>query len=742
LTTMAAARADASRQLIRLVILKLDQCGNEYGVAPCTASGGRCAYTWPTCKDTANYTQSTYNYKFTNRGAPSLLGALPLLLKFDPLGSRILQDKFEVSAGEWRLKFAPDTAAPLVCVNKTTSEADVGSFWPNLIARNPNYQGRMIKVYEGYAGVLEADFELMFSGTIENITVSRDGAEIMARDLLYKAKEAKLPAKIDESNTVYVTLAIGGATLEVVDAAGFLDASAKHPRIIKIESEYITYTGRNTTLNTLTGLGRGAYGTSAAQHVAGLAIAQVLAYGNAAFTAGIAPDLILYDLLYLSGIGAGYWEVADDGCVLNEALDNSETAFDVTGGNYLPDAGVIRIDDEWCAYTTRTDTLLSGIVRGVWGTTAVAHDTAAIVYISTCSSEVNRWHAGATFRRKVEKETSIGELVKTLAADNMADVFVNESGKIAFSIQAPPVIGTDVSALTRDDHWRNSRKVNFYDESRCTRVYLFHSAPLPDPGETPENYGALRVYYDADAEAAVNYGKAQIKTRYCPWIYQAAEANWLAVKLFNRYKKACPILTFSLETYYASIRLGDLLRLIVPEIVGETGAAVSKLYKVTCRDPKEDNEIVVEATDTGYGDDRYGLIAPAMGTLVTAIDNDDTFIYIEVGDTVGIGGSGRLTAADFRTGGQIRIGDEKITIGEIYDDVVWPLSTPKVALLTCVRGALGTTPDSHEVGDQVLILYSGASDDFRRRYAFIGDSDNLLDSDGDGTADEAGYVIF
>lgn len=731
MATVATSRAAFNRQPIWLVKLILDQCANEYGSSPCTASGGSCHYTWISCEDTANYDQSSVTLSFINRGAPHLSGCLPLLIGFTPFSTKITQDKFEVSRGEMRFRFAADTAAPFSAMNKTTSPADTGSFWPNLLARNPNYQGRICELYEGYAGVAAADFSLVYRGTIEDWKVSADGAEIMSRDLLYGCKDVKAPASIDDDNVVTDDpLTSVATTVNVTDGTEFLTASAAHPRAVKIEDEYIIYTGTGAT--TLTGCTRGAYGSTAAAHVAGSAVAQVLAFYTSTKAAGWGADWILAELLYLGGVSADYWMTVDVEVTLDGALNNSATAIPVTNGSALPDTGVGKIDLEWIKWTANSGTSLTA-VRGMYGSTAAAHDTATALEPMSATNEQSLWHFGALYGRIVENETNISELIGTLAQDCMADVFMNEDGLVEFSVQAPPFVDESVLTLTHADHWRGTRKVDQHEESRSTRVYVYHSAAAPDPGTDAGNYGGPSAYIGADLEAAANYGKARRRLLFCPWIYRDAEANWLSSSIYTRYQRACPVVTFSLEIYHAALKVGDLVRMTIPEVVDVDGVAVTRTYKVIRREWRPDrlNEILIEAADTGFGDSRFGLICPAMPVLDEDLDDSETEIDLDVAAT-------EITAADFAAGGQVRIGDEKITIGSVSDE-----AGDVVRLSGCTRGALSTAAATHTTGDQVLMLYSGAATAFRARYVFIGAATtNLLDGDGDGVGDTDGYLFW
>lgn len=65
---------------------------------------------------------------------------------------------------------------------------------------------------------------------------------------------------------------------------------------------------------------------------------------------------------------------------LNEALNNSDTSFDVTGGLAAQVGSIVRIDEEDMLVTAATDTLLT-VSRGFRGTSNVSHDNASTIHV-------------------------------------------------------------------------------------------------------------------------------------------------------------------------------------------------------------------------------------------------------------------------------------------------------------------------------------------------------------------------
>lgn len=102
---------------------------------------------------------------------------------------------------------------------------------------------------------------------------------------------------------------------------------------VAIDQELINYTG--TTATTITGLTRGAGGSTAAAHTNGATVQAVLTTAS--------------------------------------AIASNATTLTVASTAIYPESGRIMLDDELIDYTDTTATTFTGLTRGVAGTTAAAH---------------------------------------------------------------------------------------------------------------------------------------------------------------------------------------------------------------------------------------------------------------------------------------------------------------------------------------------------------------------------------
>lgn len=262
---------EISRIPVVLVKIYLDFCLNSFGTAPCTATGTPCYNTFFTCKDKTNYSKTSKEYKFTSADAPlPFPGPRPYVLDVQYLPTEI-KDNFTIS-GRVNITLAdePDTDIGIdPYVSQRTSVQ--GTFWKKLIARNPNYRGRKIEIYEGFLGLEETEFEKKFTGKIENIKIADGKVTIEAIDLLRYLAEIEIPEKINcklVSDITETDIAITLTTVADLDDSGY----------VIIGEEIIQYTGKNTSTNQITGCTRGAFNTTPSSHSANDKVGKVRYY--------------------------------------------------------------------------------------------------------------------------------------------------------------------------------------------------------------------------------------------------------------------------------------------------------------------------------------------------------------------------------------------------------------------------------------------------------------------------------
>jgi len=257
----ATERDAISRTPVTLVILTFDYCSNTFGAAPCTAAGTKCYNTYPTCKDKANYTKSSKDYKFTSIDAPLPFSA----------GERPYLDSINYAPTEIKTSLTVNARVDLVFVDEDDTDVGIdpyyadrtkpipGTFWRKLIARNRNYKGRSVKIYEGFLGLAEGDYVQTWYGIIDNIKIDKDSVTIGCVDLLKKLSEIEVPAKLG----LFLPSSISSAATQItLNSATAIDATG----MIRIGDEIIGYGARSTVTHILSNCTRAEFQTIAEAH--------------------------------------------------------------------------------------------------------------------------------------------------------------------------------------------------------------------------------------------------------------------------------------------------------------------------------------------------------------------------------------------------------------------------------------------------------------------------------------------
>jgi|GEM_PF-1375173 len=738
-----------TRKPVWLVKLYLDQCANDFGEIPCAATGDwACYYTYPTCKDTPNFTKSTYIWKFTNRDS-LLPGALPLLERVTYIPIEI-DAKYNIQRrGEMVIDLVDDKPLPYANPGKTLSNPEAsGTLWKNLLARNPNYYHRIAEVYLGFEGLEEGDFRLFFRGVIEKLDYKKSGISISVKDLL-KNLDRDSHLKASDGCKVQTEYS-GGSTLKCFKANELPEWG-----IIKsADGKYVAFNGKENpdefgvwTLNNCEFI----FGSSGAIAV-DTKIKQVLVYArdNSAIDEGFSVDWIMLDLICNRGqISADYIKVVDNGATLSAGIDDEDTTIPVSDGALFPDQGVVKIDDELVIYTGKDgDNLLLddgdpvwlfyGHQRGAFGTIASAHLETAKIYLPQITKESADWLLGTRFRAEVAEPKKVQELLNQICEQALVQVWQNENSELSFRAIAPPEPGLEIPELDDEKNiLEGSLSVVNDPNLQASRVVIYYAPNSPDPGNTPDKYSSAYILVDEDIENENWLNDYKEKTFYGSWIYRETEAGALASRFLMRYREGVSQIQLQSELKDWELQVGDWLWVKSKGILDETGEIKRVFCQVLKKQLRSPGKLELSALEikfeggAGGGPGGYAYIGPENPTLKTGIDDDDTTIELQLS-------AASYQEEDFRDTGQIRIEDEKIN----YDSKSYNPETKVLTLSDCERGALSTTPASHSEGVDVLLLFAGSEDGSRLNYSWLSDADNKLDSDGDGVGDTDGYYIY
>lgn len=310
------------REPIVLVQIDQDFCGNVYGVAPCTAAGlNKCFNTRKTCQDPDNYVKDTLTLTFAepSPNLPRDANIIPSLVNtstapttinpsnsnrnISPLGARA------VANVSFRDHPHSDLLVDPYLDERAYNPLDKSTFWAKWLVRNPYYQNRPLRIYEGYQG---QDISAMrvrhYLIDALNGPDSAGRVSITAKDPLNLAdrEKAQVPAasqgKLLEDITNSATqIDIREAVLTDYDAAG----------TVRIGDELMTYTTRALVgVNVrLSGIVRGTDGSTAEEHKAEANVQLCVRYTNANSWDVIYDLLTEYAKIPASFIDKAAWDI-------------------------------------------------------------------------------------------------------------------------------------------------------------------------------------------------------------------------------------------------------------------------------------------------------------------------------------------------------------------------------------------------------------------------------------------------
>lgn len=294
---------------IQVVELVVPRCSLSFGVAPCTASlgdGPYCYQQWGGCLAPAAFDDlATIKWRFMKKKARgmSLYATAVDEIATDPLYmlEEVSVEESRINIGSIRVGDAPLGITGGVTISFTDEPFDdnvgdpylslrgaidaEGGFWAKFFTRVPYFAHIRINIYEGFWG---DSLDLMTRRTylMEGATGpdSRKRVTITGVDplRLTDPKRASFPPEMDIE---LVSTLTSGSTSDIVVQKGItgdleVQLGNTTNKFILVGSEIIRYTGATANPSddgewTLTGITRGALGTTAAAHSPGDAMQRV-----------------------------------------------------------------------------------------------------------------------------------------------------------------------------------------------------------------------------------------------------------------------------------------------------------------------------------------------------------------------------------------------------------------------------------------------------------------------------------
>jgi hypothetical protein len=522
----------ASRVPVTLVRVTLDWCTNSFGVAPCTASGEPCYNTYHTCKARAAYLKGSRVYEYCSANAPvPWPGPRPYVKAVTYLPTEITNTVTVTGRIKVELLDEPDCDVGVDPYLARRSSVQ-GTYWKKLLARNPNYRGRTLDVFEGFLGDPFSEFRQRARQPLQLASVKANVMTLQSVDLLQGLADIEVPPALD------VKL-LGDLAIDAVELV--LDDTTDVPLLpdagyIKIGDEVIQYGALNRSQRKLSGCTRAAMGSTAATHTDKDSV-QICRYYPPANPFNILEEMLLvdagFDVSQVDIAAIGYWRDWPGGEV-------NMTAFLDT--------------------PTKLADLLLGVNQQSTSTALSADlppDSYGLVDLLDCKI----W---------------VGEDLKITIARNIA----NAPGRAYREISDAATV---ISA---------SASVDMNEKIRVTRSVLYWDKSVSGAVDAPASYARRDIGVNGDAET--EYAASISENVYCRWlksgimqdeILDTFISDLLARRLFNR-RDAAPIITLSTELKDSEILTGSFLSFLTDELLNPDGTPIYTRFQVIRRDAK------------------------------------------------------------------------------------------------------------------------------------------------------------
>jgi len=539
--------------------MTMDYCSRTFGSAPCTATASvKCHNTYPTCRDKANFDRTTKEYKFTSADAPLPFktGERPYIksVKYMPteikdsltINARIIIELFD----------EPDTDVGIDPYLSDRSSIQ-GTFWKKFLARNTNYKGRKVQLYDGFLDLSSGDvidiriseagdiriteagdiriteerkynieeyFEEKFVGEIDNIKIKKDIVKIEVVDLLKSIAKIEIPPKLNIRLASDITDSQTQITLEGDDISS-LDSPMGY---VRIDDEIIYYGAINTTTKIISSCTRGHFSTTADIHSKKNKVQKTRYFAPAS-----GFDHMKTILLTDCSIAAGYV---------------NSTEFDTQRDD---NAGDVEID-------------FSAIVS-----------------------------------EPVKAEELYFELIDLLNCKS----WVAEDLKITIRRNLPNRPGRSYTTLTDEANIIfGSPKVDLNQKSRISRASLYWDRTAVGDNNEPADFIRLDVAVDADAEGINEYNEIAEKEILCRWLRSGydTEENMATFtknhpsRLVGQFRDPMPLIDLKLELKDSEIKTGDYLKISTDELQDKNGDDLSLAPFQAVRREKKNNQILLK----------------------------------------------------------------------------------------------------------------------------------------------------
>lgn len=492
------------------------------------------------------------------------------------------------------------------------NSARPNEYWAALVARNPNYNGRPMRIKAGFAGVPYADWRVVADMTIASFKGNATSAQVTGTDVVAILNTAKLPYSVSDDNKIVgdpvsglrastetVKVVSNGQipdpadfpnapiVVEIGDADGFRDDS--NPTRHREYAVVLAVSGAGDG-NEYLRLSRGRYGTTAV------------------------------DMPPASGVANFAWRH-----VYIAGEEGSESA---------PGA------EDWSRNAV-------DVARDLVRLAGVPDD---LVDDSTFVGQRNNFYPSLRFSRTVVEPKQVSDLLKEIRTILCAAVYVDRDCKLAFRVLGPPTAAEELNDFDDGRHVVDGSFSYDDDQSqRITEASVWFAPVKEDAGENPQDYSENVTLVDGELIDPCFYGDRRPFYLFSNWFRKGeslATIKDLLARRISLLKNGLRTVKFRLEAKDDVVDVGSYCYLTVRQVAGIDGTPARRLYFVTGVKTVDVNVREYEAIAADSLASRFMFIGPAdmAGSYASAPDADRRIGYFGDAD-------GRLDDASGKVAG-------------------------------------------------------------------------------------------
>lgn len=308
---------------------------------------------------------------------------------------------------------------------------------------------------------------------------------------------------------------------------------------------------------------------------------------------------------------------AVSGGTLMSAITDSDVTLDITTStDEYTATGTVAIGSENITYSGKSVITggyrLTGLTRGVDGTTAASHDAEEKVQLCYRVTDANVWDVLQDLYENyasipsayipyadwvvegeewlipyritavIREPTGVNQLAGELCRDTACMNFWNERTQTIPLVAVKPSWPVELAVTDTNNSLAGSVRISTKAEQRINEVWVFYGARDNSKKLDAEgNARFIQVTLDATAQAPEEYDDRRIRKIYSRWISTGTHAFEIATSILRRYRDAPITVSFRVPRRDQNLWLADIVNMTHRRFVDEYGVVQPKRFQVT-----------------------------------------------------------------------------------------------------------------------------------------------------------------